>query len=120
MTIPIRVTIQVGAVPGDTFRATAVLPSGTSVDVIRVSREDAIRECGNQCHRIAAEQGTTILTSYPFCAPDWSLPHWKLPRFRQFDPDGETDPPSGDRREGQDGIVPTPLDALPGLEPDDA
>ena len=117
-----RVHISLTPAEPPLLRAHAVLPNGTTIDVLRDKPEDAIRECSNQCHKLAGEAGMRVVTVLPMVRPDWSLPWWSLPRYRAFDPDlaDDVQPLPTAERQTPDGPTPLPLDALPGMEPEDS
>lgn len=79
-----RIVVSVSEQPDGMFLASAVLPSGATVDILRKDREQAVRECGEKVRELCTDPVTVVL---PFCQPDWCLPYWKLPAFRAYDPD---------------------------------
>lgn len=109
-----RVSISVVEQSDGLFRASATLPSGATVEVLRKDRELSIRDASNACHRLAGEAGQRIMTILPYCQPDWSLAWWQLPQFRQFDLDDsrseDRQVPPSPTMESDDGPVPIPLD----------
>lgn len=113
MTTSHRIIVSVSEQTDGMFRASASLPPGTTIDILRKDREQAIRECGEKVRELSEEPITVVL---PFCAPLWSLPFWKLPAFRQYDIDRDDDVQLllAAVRESDDGPVAIPLDALMG------